>query len=145
MILPRFGIKLLLIAIALIALWLSTLYGYTGSNDIQAFVWTAIIVMSGVAAISNDGRHRAFWLGFFGTMLLVSTRTTFTVFGANLRWTQNLSRTLAEKWQGNIAGRGQLVLNINTTLIVVSTLLAAIAIGFLCVLVFDHSKKTEIH
>jgi hypothetical protein len=50
--LPQFGIKSLLVVSAVVALWLSTLYGYVGSNDIQAFIWTAIVVMSAVAAAS---------------------------------------------------------------------------------------------
>jgi hypothetical protein len=62
---PGFGIKSLLLAVALVALWLSTLYGYTGSNDIQALIWTAIVVMSGVAAFCYTGRQRAFLGGFF--------------------------------------------------------------------------------
>jgi len=61
----RFGIKSLLIAVTLVALWLSTLTGYTGSNDVQWFIWAAIVVTSGVAAASYGGRRRAFWSGFF--------------------------------------------------------------------------------
>jgi hypothetical protein len=141
--LPRFGIKALLIVVTLVALWLSTLTGYAGSNDIQAFIWTAIIVMSGVAALSYTGRRRAFWAGFFGAMLLTSSRTVFNVFGAKLSWSANLSRELATKWQGDTSGRGQMVLNINTTLIFVVLLVAAALIGFLCVVVYDQSRKTE--
>jgi hypothetical protein len=139
--LPRFGIKALLIVVAFIALWLSTLTGYAGSNDIQAFIWTAIIVMSGVTALSYTGRRRAFWAGFFGTLLLTSTRTMTGAFGFKLGWTQKLSRELATKWQGGTSGRGQLVLNINTTLILLAILVAATVIGFLCLRVRPKPKN----
>jgi hypothetical protein len=140
---PRFGIKSLLIVSAVVALWLSTLYGYTGSNDIQAFIWTAIVVMSAVAAASYSGKRRAFWAGFSGTSLLTSLRTPFSTYGANLEWTQKLSMDLAKAWQGDIAGRGRLVLNINTTLMFVTLLAAATVIGFLCVFVYEQSRTTE--
>jgi hypothetical protein len=62
---PRFGINSLLIVFTVVGLWLSTLSAYTGSNDVQAFIWTAIILTSGVAALSHTARRRAFWIGFF--------------------------------------------------------------------------------
>jgi hypothetical protein len=141
--LPRFRIKSLLIVTAVVALWLSTLTGYTGSNDIQAFVWAAIVIMAGVAAMSYTARRRAFWTGFFGTLLLSSMRTVFSVYGANLNWTQKLSTQLTTNWQGDASGRGRMVLNINATLILLVLLVAATVIGFLCVFVYDQSKKTE--
>lgn len=143
MVLPRFRIRFLLIVTAVVALWLSTFTGYTGSNDVQAFIWAAIVIMSGVAAVSCTARRRAFWAGFCSTMLLTTTRTVFTLFGARLSWTQNLSRGLAEKWQGDIGGRGQVVLNINATLILVTIVVAAILIGILCIFVYDQSKIIE--
>ena len=141
--LPRFQIKSLLIVTAIVALWLSTLTGYTGSNDVQAFVWTAIVVMSGVAAISYTARRRAFWSGFFGTMLLMSMRTVFSVYGSKLDWTQKLSMDLTRRWQGDTSGRGRMVLNINSTLIFLVLLISATAIGFLCVFVYNQSRKAE--
>jgi len=61
---PRFGIKSLLLVIGVAALWLSTLAGYTGAEDVQAFILLAILVLSGIAAMSHTGRRGAFWAGF---------------------------------------------------------------------------------
>lgn len=141
---PRFGTKSLLITVTVVVLWLSTLSGFTGSKDIQAFIWTAIVVTSGVAAASYRGRRRAFWLGFFGTMVLMHFRTGFTVYGAKLTWTTNASRELATMWQGE-PRPGQLVQNIYTTLIFLTLLVCATAIGFLSALVFDHCQRSENH
>jgi hypothetical protein len=141
---PRFGTKSLLICFAVVGLWLSTFSAYTGSNDVQAFIWTAIIVTSGIAALSHTGRRRAFWIGFFGTMLLNSSGTIFNRTGANLQWTHKLSRTLAEQLQVDQLRSGRLVLNINSTLILIVLLAAAMLIGLLCVYVYDQSRKTEI-
>src|SRR4051794_40830028 len=88
----NFRLRSLLIAMTVAALWLSTLTGYTGSNDVQAFIWTAIVVMSGIAAGSTKGARRAFWAGFCSTMLLTSMRSVFSMYGAKLTWTQNLSK-----------------------------------------------------
>jgi hypothetical protein len=50
---------------------------------------------------------------------------------------------LAKLWRGDTTGRGRLVLNINTTLMFVTLLVAATVIGFLCVFVYDQSKTTD--
>ena len=141
--LPRFGTKSLLIAITVTALWLSTLTGFTGSNDVQAFIWTAIVIASGVAAATLKGKRRAFWAGFCGTMLLTSMRTVFSVYGAKLSWTNEASRKLAIAWHDGTPVRGQVVLNINATLIFLTLLASALAIGFLAALVFDHCRDSK--
>lgn len=140
---PRFGTKSLLIAVTATALWLSTLTGFTGSNDIQAFIWTAIVITSGVAAATLRDRRRAFWAGFCGTMLIASMRTVFSVYGAKLSWTNKLSMELATKWQGSTSGRGQMVLNINSTLIFLTLLASATAIGFLSAMVFEQCRNPK--
>jgi len=141
--LPRYRTKSLLIAITVVAVWLSALSGYRGSSDVLAFMWTAIVVMSGVAAFTYSDRRRLFWLGFFGTMLLASLRATFHVFGSRLRWTQELSQKIAVSWRGEVGGLGQLIQNINTSLIMLTMVASATAIGFLCVFIFDQSKQKD--
>jgi hypothetical protein len=65
----RFSIRSLLILIAVVALWLSTIAFYEGANDVRAFVMLSVLVASGVAVTKYDGRRRAFWVGFFLTVL----------------------------------------------------------------------------
>jgi hypothetical protein len=67
---PRFGTKTLLIATAVVALWLSTLSGYAAANDVRKSILLLILVASVFAAIYGRGKTRAFWSGFFAVMLL---------------------------------------------------------------------------
>jgi hypothetical protein len=67
---PRFGTKTLLIATAVVALWLSTLSGYAAANDVRRSILLLILLASAFAAIYGRGKARAFWSGFFAVMLL---------------------------------------------------------------------------
>jgi hypothetical protein len=82
----RFGIKSQLIAVAVIALWLSTVANYPGSLGVYTLLAATCFVSSGFAAIYSRGRRRAFWASFFVVFLLLScdlTRTYFPVFSPN--------------------------------------------------------------
>ena len=130
----------LLISMTLAALWLSTLTGYTGSNDVQAFIWMAIVVLSGIAAASSRRKRRAFWAGFCSVMLIASMRTVLTFYGAKLTWTTSLAR----EWGGEMQrspSHGQQVLNFSTTLIVLSFVVAATVIGLLSSVVYEQCTK----
>lgn len=67
---PRFGTKTLLIGTAVIALWLSTLSGYTAGSDVRRSLLLLILVSSVFAAVYGTGKRRAFWSGFFVVMFL---------------------------------------------------------------------------
>jgi hypothetical protein len=139
-ILPRFGLRPVLVVIAVASLWLSTLTAYPGSSEVQQFIWVAIVVTSGVAIFHCAGRVRAFWMGFFGTALLGTTRAIGT-FGGGFRWTQKWSRDLSEYIQVPQPRQGQLMMNINTALILGSVLIGAALVGFLCAITFGDRNK----
>src|SRR5436309_1251502 len=65
----RFSIRSLLMLIAVVALWLSTIAGYESANHVRALLILSVLVASGVAVTKYDGRRRAFWVGFFLTIL----------------------------------------------------------------------------
>src|SRR3954447_15729665 len=121
----RFGLKSLLITVTVVSLWLSTLTAYTGSNDVQAFIWAAIVISSGAAAVCYKERRRAFWGGFFATMLLMSTRSLVTMPTPGFTWAQQLSRTITEYVGPAQLRSGRTVLNINSTLILMTILVVA--------------------
>ena len=73
--LPRFGIKSLLIAVAFMAFWLSTISGYGTAADVQKSILLIILLASGFAAIYSKGRRRAFWVGFFCVTLILSNNS----------------------------------------------------------------------
>jgi hypothetical protein len=70
---PRFGIKSLLILLAVVGLLLSTSSGYTGSQDIRAILLLLIFLTAGLAALFYRGRRQAFWIGFVVTMLIMGS------------------------------------------------------------------------
>jgi hypothetical protein len=134
--LPRYGIRSLLIVFAMAALWFSTFAGYSGSEDIRAFIMLTILITSGVAAISSTTRRRAFWAGFFGTMLAVSTKLFFLAFVATFRWMREFSTEWAVGLR-NPTDHGELAKSINATIFLGMLLIMATAIGLLCVHVYD--------
>lgn len=123
---PRFGMKSLLIAFALIALWLSTFAGYTGADDVRAFIMLAILVTSGIAAMTHTGRRRAFWAGFFGTTLAIDTKMFFLAFDATFRWMRQFSIDWGQRLANpDWADSGHLAKSINATIFLVLTLALA--------------------
>jgi hypothetical protein len=68
---PRFGTKVLLIAVAIVALWLATLTGFSAGGDVRHSILLMVYVAALLAAIYSRGRERAFWIGFFAVMPVV--------------------------------------------------------------------------
>jgi len=73
--------------IAVVALWLSTIAFYEGAHDVRALIMLSVLVASGVAVTKYDGRRRAFWVGFFLTVLTTGLDGN-SPFG--LPWAQRL-------------------------------------------------------
>jgi hypothetical protein len=58
---PRFGVKFLLIAIAVVSLWLSTFAFYNGANEVRATIILFGLLAAGLAAAYIRGERQAFW------------------------------------------------------------------------------------
>ena len=67
---PRFGTKTLLIAFALLALWLSTFSGFPAASDVRRSMLLLVLVASLFLANYSQGKRRAYWSGFTLVMLL---------------------------------------------------------------------------
>jgi len=134
----RFSIRSLLILIAVVALWLSTIAGYESAHDVRALIVLSVLVASGVAVTKYDGRRRAFWVGFFLTVLMTGLdgKSPFI-----LPWAQRLLN-----WYGMRQNLPNMSLN-HTYFFLISTihaavqLLVATVMGFLGVLVFGAIDK----
>jgi hypothetical protein len=85
---PRFSIKLMLIAFAVVAVWLSTATGYLPGGDIRSAILLLAVVAAGLKAWYSAGREKAFWLGFFAVMLVMAY--TIGTFAPRLMWVSNL-------------------------------------------------------
>ena len=68
---PRYGIKTVLIAFTVVALWLFTLRDFVAANEIRTAVLFIVALTAGIAAVCHRGQQRAFWAGFFVAMILV--------------------------------------------------------------------------
>jgi hypothetical protein len=134
----RFQLKSLLWAITIAAIWLSTLAGYTGSEDVQSFIWMAIVIMSGVAAAGAGGARRAFWVGFFSSMLFTSMRETTSIYQLKFHWTVGLASKIGEWCLGDGGASGQQIMRINTTIVFLTLLIFAMVIGRLSMAVHYH-------
>jgi hypothetical protein len=133
--------RFLLIVFAFAALWVSTFTRYRGADDIRAFILATILITSGIAAFSYTGRRRAFWAGFFGTMLVMATRATSSIFVGSFQWAQQLARELTESIATTPRGMANLQQGIFLSIYLIETLTMAALIGLLSVYVYDQSKK----
>jgi hypothetical protein len=70
---PRFGMKALLLIAAIVAVWLSTLSGYTGAEDVRNIIRLLVFISAGSVALFGHGRRRAFAVGFFAVMFCLGT------------------------------------------------------------------------
>src|SRR4051812_39367293 len=85
---PRFSLATLLVATTALAVWFSTFYRYTGSDDVRAIFMLAIIIAPGAAAVYSEGAKRAFWGGFFATMFGLGSRL-FLGGAPRFNWAMN--------------------------------------------------------
>jgi hypothetical protein len=56
--------KVMLIVIAVAALWLSTIADYPGGYDVRYSIVLLTVAASGLKAYCSSGRQRGFWLAF---------------------------------------------------------------------------------
>ena len=68
---PRFSLKQMLIAVAVVAVWLSTASGYPGSDDVQMLIRLSAVLAAGFGVVYGSGKGRAFSVGFLTVMLLI--------------------------------------------------------------------------
>jgi hypothetical protein len=98
--LPRFGIKGLLIAVAIVASWLATFRVPTDGNDHAGIQLRLTIILgsclaAGIAALYFRGKRQAFWVGFAATLSLLFTKPgawTPDLWGVALVWGSMLSQ-----------------------------------------------------
>jgi hypothetical protein len=138
---PRFRIRSLLIFVAVVALWLSTITGYGISADVRAFVMLTIFVASGVATISNDGRRRAFWVGFFLTLLAASVLSPRTLFTMN--WVEDLLNAYGYYQNLPNGFLDYRFMFFVATIRALVMLLLAIVNGLIGILVYDNGQRAN--
>src|SRR5262245_24308012 len=134
---PRFKLSTLHIVFAVVVLWLSTLTGYKGAEDIRAFIMLGCLISSGVAAWACSAHRRAFWLGFFGTMLAAGQKGLLANYGASFIWAQQISANIWWYLPIDPSRVGPVTTGIGLTIVFALTLVIATAIGLVCVYVYD--------
>lgn len=139
----QFRLTTLFVVMTLVALWCSTFREYTGAADVRAFVMTAVLVASGVAAYSYRGRWRAFWLGFFGTLLVSGEKQYFTFYGLRFGWSIGFANRVADFLSDGPPLRGDAIMGIRMTAVFAALLIAAALIGWLCALIYGHARRGE--
>src|SRR5262245_20659330 len=70
---PRFSLKQMLIVVAVVAVWLSTLNGYPGANAIRHGVGLLVFVSAVAMTYCSNQRRRAFWVGVVTVMLILGS------------------------------------------------------------------------
>ena len=127
-----------------VALWLSTIASYRGSEDVQQFIMLAIVVAAGASAIYSIGAQRAFWGGFSVTMLLVSARAPLPAFSPRFTWVSELSTRLARYLGEYPAGLKHHMQWIHTSIVFTAYLAIAAMLGLMCVYIFHRFNKKQI-
>ena len=99
----------------------------------------AVLVASGVAVTKYDGRRRAFWVGFFLTVLTTGLDGKFLFFG--LPWTQRLLNEYRIFQNLSNGGMNPAYFFAISTIHAAVLLLIATGMGLLGVLVFGAIDK----
>jgi hypothetical protein len=132
----RFSIRTLLLLITVAALWLSTVAGYESARDVQTLLVLSVLVASSVAAISYDGRRRAFWVGFFLTVLMTGLDRKF-----GLPWAERLLNEYGMRQNSPNGSLNHTYMFLMSTIHAVVVLLTATVMGCLGVLVYGAIDK----
>jgi hypothetical protein len=129
---PRFGIKALLIGLAVAGLWLHTLSGYADRREIRRTITLVIILASGFSVIYCHGRQRAFWIGFFAVMLC----QILELYSPPMRW-------LFELWSLPQHTSNYRVVARRETIEMVFSLTFAVLVGYIGVRIYDSNQKSH--
>jgi hypothetical protein len=139
---PRYRFKTLLIGMAVVAIWLATFSGFTGAEDVRAFIVVAILVTSGVAALSSVGRQRAFWGGFVATYFILTARVLSTL-APNFRWILTFTREWGMGYSNSTLERSPFISAANATIAVLLILVASALLGLMSVYVYDQCQESQ--
>jgi hypothetical protein len=140
---PQFQLATALIITTIAALWLSTLTGYSGGEDVRAFIMIGCLITSGVAALSCHAHRRAFWIGFFGALFMALQKGMVITTSPAFDWTREWAASIAQLVRGSALIDGKLIGSIKVTLSFGLILVAATAIGLICVYIYDQAKKNQ--
>ena len=136
----RFRIGTLLIVFAVVALWFSTITGYESAYDVRTLLMLSVLVASGVAATKYDGHRRAFWIGFFLTVLTTGLdgRSPFGLpWAERLLYAYGMYQNLPNGYPNHA------YMFSNATIHAVVLLLIATVMGFLGVLVYGGYRQAK--
>jgi len=61
---PRYSMKSVMIACAVLALWCSTVVGYAGADDMRKFIVLLGLSACFVTTYCSTGRRKSFWFAF---------------------------------------------------------------------------------
>jgi hypothetical protein len=137
---PRFSIRFLLFLFTIVALWLSTAAGYRGAPDVRSLIVLSVLVAAGVAAISYDGRRRAFWAGFFITLWALAVEGKPVVGRLWITQMLNSYGLFQNLPNGYLNNRYMLL---DTTLQSIVIVLLATLMGFIGVLIYGRICPTK--
>jgi len=126
--------------IAVVALWLSTIAGYESANDVRALLMLSVLVASGVAVTKCDGRRRAFWVGFFLTVLTAGLdgRSPF-----GLPWAERLLNAYGMRQNLPNGYLNHTYIFLKSTIDAAVLLLVGTVMGFLGALVFGSNRQAK--
>ena len=131
---------------AAVALWLSTIAGYESAQDVRSLLLLSVLIASAAAAISHDGPRRAFWVGFFLTVLPLALGSGSPFLGTafSFPWIERLLNAYGSFQNASLGGGGNpRHLFLLATIHVVVHLLIATLMGFLGVLVSKSISKPK--
>jgi hypothetical protein len=128
---PRFRIRTLMIAFAVVSFWLAT-FGLPDQSrtgeQLRLSMIMAVCIASGFAAIYFRAKRRAFWVAFFVTLLLLYGQFQFrSQFLPSVYW-------IAASWAEQLnQGRSK---NDSVTLITKDSIWIALLLGFSAIVGF---------
>jgi hypothetical protein len=143
---PKFSIKLLLFAFAVLALWLASLnLGAEIGGDVRRSIFLVMFLGPAFAAVCFRGRRQMFWIGFFVVLLLwvcpklENPPLYVPLFG----WAGQLFHDWAAGMSNDDQVRFAIASWMLWTIRSVWILALAALVGFIAAYIYDQSRKSD--
>jgi hypothetical protein len=137
--LPRFTIKSLLIAFAILATWLwsARLDDHSGGDDVRKALLLLLVVGAGSLAIYSTGNRRAYWSGFTFSLFMIASG--WNGFILDFRWLDQATKRFGTFRPPDNGLPSELYWNGRLACVM---LLCSIA-GFVAAHIYDRSRREK--
>jgi hypothetical protein len=144
---PKYSMKLLLLAFVVLALWMASLNGGDEiGEDVRRSIFLAIFLGSAFAAVYFRGRRQMFWIGFFVVLLMMgcpNLQNLIPFYFPEFRWPGQLCHDWAAGLSSDDQVRAATASWMSWSIRFVWTIALAATVGFMAAYIYDQRHKPD--